>query len=814
MKALLPPLTLNLLAFFSTVTLTHAQLPVIIEQPRARTYIAGNGVELRVQVQSQEEVTYDWRRNGEPIDFLGFDSAVLSVNAFPDTFGGLPPADVIGNYTCVVTNSSGSVTSEIAVITQSDSSVFDRNNSLPFNSPAAFTVTIQPDHIGEAWRFQGEKLWRASGEKVINLGQGDRIIEFRPISGFIQPSPVSITLGDDDDLEINRTYFPASDASPTGSLRINLSPSSISDESLDEESQAQWRLLGLANEVKPAWLDSGDTITNLSPGIYLVECKPVDGRQTPATFEVTLKLDELNISETIVYDLPQVASGSLTPQAIPFQSVQTDSIFPYQSVGKIRSSIAEVSGFAVRDRVVLTVASALLKDAQNRDIPDNEFFSFCEIESFDFSYTFAENIQWLPQSDPAHKPVPLSPNGSIIYCGYADGRLSEEPGSFSRSSLRDNVIALYFEENAARDAYSGWLSSNSAPNEWGSSDAQKIIVGYPSQGVPADQLGRMFATTPNSATSTTLIDPLTPNLESDLNFTTYPGMIGGPVCISYINENHEEIYYPFGIYVGGVNEVLIRTFDEQASDEFTRNTLFDLIEIADDYAGPLGPGDITGGITRDSFFLADSIELPGVLSLIIEPIEAVEAGAGWRIGSEGEFRASGSILAGVTPGRYSIEFAPVAGYPDPQPLDIVISPGENQSLTFNYNNDPIADWRNNNFHSPENSGDGADENDPDGDGQNNRSEFIAGTNPNDPQDVLVAETVSRNGNRIELMVTGKTNRIYRLQKWTPQPNQDAPQWETVVTLPELQTGQMNLSLVDPSTKEAKTLYRVSVLYRP
>ena len=64
----------------------------------------------------------------------------------------------------------------------------------PTTATGEVTVNIDPPEIG-GWRFAGERQWRLSGEIVGNLGSGDRLIEFRPVPGYINPptQPVGLT---------------------------------------------------------------------------------------------------------------------------------------------------------------------------------------------------------------------------------------------------------------------------------------------------------------------------------------------------------------------------------------------------------------------------------------------------------------------------------------------------------------------------------------------------------------------------------------------------------------------------------------------
>ena len=96
------------------------------------------------------------------------------------------------------------------------------------------TANIDPPEIeGGACR---ERQWRLSGEIVGNLGSGDRLIEFRPVPGYINPptQPVGLTSSDPERV-LEATYF-QTPAGGTGALTVSLKPDNLTG--------AQWRFSG------------------------------------------------------------------------------------------------------------------------------------------------------------------------------------------------------------------------------------------------------------------------------------------------------------------------------------------------------------------------------------------------------------------------------------------------------------------------------------------------------------------------------------------------------------------------------------------
>jgi len=83
--------------------------PRILQQPRGKTVASGASVALSVTADGAEPLSFQWRRAGEPIP--GATQPVLALNNIMDSQA--------GNYTVVVTNSEGVVTSTIAALTVS-----------------------------------------------------------------------------------------------------------------------------------------------------------------------------------------------------------------------------------------------------------------------------------------------------------------------------------------------------------------------------------------------------------------------------------------------------------------------------------------------------------------------------------------------------------------------------------------------------------------------------------------------------------------------------------------------------------------------
>lgn len=100
----LPPA--NLVGLQSFKLISSVASPSITTQPKSQTLVVGSTITLRVEATGTAPLTYQWQKNEAPISGATGTSLTLSnVSAF-DT----------GNYTVVVSNSAGKLTSQVAAL--------------------------------------------------------------------------------------------------------------------------------------------------------------------------------------------------------------------------------------------------------------------------------------------------------------------------------------------------------------------------------------------------------------------------------------------------------------------------------------------------------------------------------------------------------------------------------------------------------------------------------------------------------------------------------------------------------------------------
>lgn len=665
------------------------------------------------------------------------------------------------HYRVRAVSSGGTTVGEVRTFQpQIISGLLQQFPSAPPASNGSLTVTLAPSGLLSGWRFAGEHRWRASGDTAAGLVHGSRVLEFRPVPGYLQPGSVPVTIsstGQTEDFEYHVTP-----SQGTGGILVVLKPDSLAQATL-ESARGQWRLLG-----ETVWRDSLANAPGLPVGKYLVECKPVTGYATPSLVNVTVT-SGATVNVTIVYSDAFSPTGT-PPSVVDFTTVSTDATKPYGYVGQIRSNSGVGTGFAVKSRVVATAAHVVFDEATHSSV---------------------QGLQWLPQADAGtHDPLPVTPRGYYLISGYSTLRGMETPGSFSLASRQQDVAALYFiNTTAVRNGFSGFLASDLTNNEFLLSGAQKMLVGYPVDDVVTLAQGRMHATPAANLSFTGLTDCVF----ATSGIRSTGGNSGGPLCVQHTNGS----WYPAAIYLGGATQSIVRAIDS------TVIQLFDTAQqsAADDqgYGG--------GGITHTGYS-AVSAATTGSLIVNITP-----GGTGWRpTGSTKPVTPSGNIRADMTEGTYTIEFTPVAGYQTPANQSVQVIAGTTQTYSIEYlpNQTPQESWRQTHFGSSANSGNGADSADPDGDGYSNLAEYTAGTHPTNASDHFKAQSPTRGAGTFSLSTAGKTGRTYELQRSSTL---TSASWTPVLSQGPL-TADATVTLTDAASPAGSAFYRIQVVGPP
>jgi hypothetical protein len=494
-------------------------------------------------------------------------------------------------------------------------------------------VNLLPAGINSGWRFVGEQQWRPAGVPVGGLATGNRQIEFRPVPGYLHPlrEPVSVVSGQPATV-VEREYYSGAGSTPA-SLSVTLLPAGLGD-------TVQWRLLG---EDDTMWRFSGAMLGGLAPGVYLVEFRDIAGYTTPRPLTVPLLAGETK-SAAATYFLADAQVGA-QPSVIGFDLVTAQAPNAYTYVGQLRSDSGAGTGFVVRQRVVATAAHVVFDDG---------------------TLTAATGLQWLFQREQGtYEPVPQAPRGSYILSGYSAQRAADNnPGTSSAASQNlDVAVVWFFEEDAGRGGFGGYLASDSLVNEWLISDRLKTLVGYPLDDISLANQGRIHAT----PVLNVAFSPANDRVYLTDDITSQGGNSGGPVCVQYDDGK----YYPAAVYLGGTTQTRVRAIDSDVI------RLFDSAEESSN----TGQNSTNGGVPQVN--ASASVPASGTLTVTLNPPEVRNAGAGWRIGS-GAFQSSGQSQSFLSSGSYQLSFRSVAGYRTPTVRNADVSGGGTTAVTVSY----------------------------------------------------------------------------------------------------------------------------------
>ncbi len=146
--------------------------PTIIHNPTNSVVLEGATVKLVASASGTAPLFYRWLRNGASIN--GANSSNYTFNAVYGDNG--------MGYCCVVSNTAGVVTSQVATVS--------------VTPMGGLSVTLAPSDAitrGARWSVNGGLSWLNSGV-VTNLVTGNYAVTFKSLSGWLKPADTNITV--------------------------------------------------------------------------------------------------------------------------------------------------------------------------------------------------------------------------------------------------------------------------------------------------------------------------------------------------------------------------------------------------------------------------------------------------------------------------------------------------------------------------------------------------------------------------------------------------------------------------------------------
>jgi uncharacterized repeat protein (TIGR03803 family) len=512
------------------------------------------------------------------------------------------------------------------------------------------TDAYGPQVPGEVpgWRFAGESAWRSSGDIVTGLAApGSFPVEFESLVDFsttppvLQPAPApavaTVVAGG---TTVDPIAYPTTNSAETGSIEVVIKPDSVGNNPFTGQ-RGQWRFAG-----ESAWNDSGAIISNVPAGAYEVEFSPVPDYDQIPSENIQINTGNQTLVQ-VLYQAVETVTGTL-PQVLSPSTVTGSS--PYDFVGEVSTDVGTASGVVVAQRVVLTAAHAIFDDAAE---------------------SFATGVQWRFQRIAGLlEPLPLTPQGAYVLSGYAAARAGAPSGVGTPASQDQDAAVLYFEQSAGNGGASGYLVSGTA-SPWLLSNRQKILIGYPTDtsqpGDPNVTPGQMQATPPavvaflqtgTSVFETTQIAGLS-------------GMSGGPLCVQY----DDGYFYPAGIYLGGNQQCVVRSIDENVEGLIKSGTASS--QDGDDHASG-------GEIQVQSDVIGSEYQ---VSTLTVEFAPGTPSTASWRFTTDppSTSRPLNQPVTISTDTSYTVTFNKVYGFIAPADYGpFHLAPGENRTIEVGY----------------------------------------------------------------------------------------------------------------------------------
>lgn len=538
--------------------------------------------------------------------------------------------------------------------------------SMPYAAPASnaaimVTLTNQDGDVMGQWKFPWELAWRSSGTAASGLTPGSYPIEFQSVPGYVilQPASPLVIPAAGGNFTVAGAYYPtyALNTNNGGSLTVDIEPS--------PPAGSGWFILG-------GTTNAPDSSVELAAGTYIIGFAKVSGYATPPNLSVQVANGPPTVVQVTYQPSQPPGNGVDLPVPVPVDQINDENNYPFGFNGQLETDVGSGSGVAVQTNVVLTAAHLVFNDQ---------------------TLSYVNHATWLFQEETGvSQPSPLQARGWYLLSGYASQRNTDingglAPDQSSPQSRNLDVAALYFEQPVAGGGFGGYLPSDATPNEWLTSTANKLLVGYPVDGSAfgIDNIvpGTMYEAGPQRTPLTVAPDPVSgQQVYETPGILSYPGNSGGPFYVQF-----NGYYYPAGVYLGTLyNGVVPYASAVRAIDSNVVN-LIALASALED-AGTNNQGG--GAIIVIPAAIGSSS--PGLLSITLSPPAAVAAGAAWKFaGQSDSYYSVAAASAQAVTAASQVQFRTVSGWNSP-PNNGTINVAANNTSVINASYSLNLNW--------------------------------------------------------------------------------------------------------------------------
>lgn len=313
-----------------------------------------------------------------------------------------------------------------------------RNVSVP--TTGALSVSILPTSVisaGAQWSVDGG-AWQNSGATFVGLTAGPHTVQFKSVSGWVTPSPKTVTVVAGGTATASGTYS-VTPTEGTAALRVYIEP----EEAV--AAGAQWRV------DSGDWQDSGATVTGLAYGDHTIDFKTVSGWTPPVALTQTLNASPFNLP--VILHLSYNAGEAQLYYPYIFSSNGWDT-----ELGLINKSADTVAtpvlkAYAADGSLVQSVGIAM-NPGQRRQITASSFFTNPE----SIAYAVLENTGgliagyeklYVNGAYSAAIPATTGHSGNVLYISHIASNDEWITGiSLVNTTEMDKSLTIHFQDGS------------------------------------------------------------------------------------------------------------------------------------------------------------------------------------------------------------------------------------------------------------------------------------------------------------------------------------------------------------------------------